>query len=113
MLLLFLNGAAGVFVASGAADAFGVSPAVGGDSAVADAEERADNFEASGGFGQTLFSLFGAIGSLFSGIYNLVFFGPVMLQNLGIPVFFVSMFNGALSVIVVADIAGILAGRDI
>lgn len=112
LVLVLLNSAAGVLTASGVADDMGIQPAVGGDDKVASAQSSADSIEAGGGLGQTLFALFTSIAQTFEGVYNVVFYGPVMLANLGIPGWATNMFSAITTLIVGADAAYLLTGRS-
>lgn len=112
LILVLLNSAAGAFVASGVADDMGVQPSVGGDDKIEAGNESASQVNVSSGTGDTLFSLFSSIGGVFEAVYNVVFFGPQMLANLGIPGWATTMFNSIVTFIVGADAAYLLTGRS-
>lgn len=112
--LILLNGAAGIMEASGLNDALNMSLDPGGDQQI---DEKIDDskgdINATGGFGDTLFSVFGAVGSAFSGFLELVTIGPRMLINVGIPSFFVTALLAPLFMIAALDIYFALSGRKL
>jgi hypothetical protein len=112
LVLVLLNSAAGVLVASGVAGDMGIQPNPGGDEKVAQANQSASSVDAGGGFGDTLFGLFISIAKAFEGVSNVVFFGPAMLTNLGIPSWATGMFSAVTTLIVGADAAYLLTGRS-
>lgn len=112
IFLLFLNGAAGVLTASGTADALGIQPEPGGDAQADQAVQNAEGVEPGGGLGDTLFSLYTSVTRGVEAVYGLVFYGPVMIANLGVPSWLTGMFSGALTVIVFADVVYLLTGRS-
>lgn len=85
ILLMFVNASAGVVVASGTAADLGVTPSVGGDNAVQDANDAAKNIEISGGFASTLYVLYTSVTGPVRMIVGLVFGGPIMLASIGVP----------------------------
>lgn len=113
VFLVLLNASAGLVTAMGVAGDMGVSPDVGGDQEVQAANETAGQVESGGGFGDTLFGVFASIFNLFGTVFNLVFAGPTMLSNLGIPTPLVTFLFAPMYIIVAADLAYILSGRFI
>jgi hypothetical protein len=111
IFLLLLNGAAGAVTASGAGDALGINPSPGGDEQANSTVQNASNVEPGGGLGDTLFSLYTSVTRGLTGVITFVFYGPVMLTNLGIPAWLTGMFSGALSIIVMTDTIYALTGR--
>lgn len=109
---MLLNGVAGVLAASGVAADLGINPQPGGDEQVDRAEQSAENVEAGGGFGSTLFALYTTVTGTFETVYKLVFYGPTMLENLGVPGWMTGLFNSVITLVVATDIAYILTGRD-
>lgn len=85
VFLMFINGAAGVLTASGTAADLGVTPAVGGDTEVQQANDAMSSIEAGGGFGQTLYGLYNSVTGPTKAAVGLVFGGPIILASIGIP----------------------------
>lgn len=113
IFLLLLNGAAGAITASGTADALGVAPNPGGNE-VSDIDERTGELSASSEANErTLFTLYTRATSAIQGIFQLAFYGPIMLENLGVPSWITGMFSGVISVVVFADVVYMLTGRDV
>lgn len=113
VLLLFLNATPGLLMASGTAADMGITPDVGGDEAADQVDQNASDVEASGGFGQTLFSLYTSVAGVVSGIVNFVTAGPTMLTNAGLPGWLVGFIFVPQYVIVGATIIYVLAGRSL
>lgn len=85
MFLVILNSSVIAVEQSGVAEDWGVQPSVGGDERINQANESAQNVSFSGGQGQTLFSLFAGGGRLVNGVFSIMFAGPTMFQNAGVP----------------------------
>lgn len=109
--LILINGAAGFFIGSGIAADWGIQPSVGGDDSIGEAESTAKNIEASSGTGSTLLGLYQAVTSSFSSLIQIVFAGPTMLNNLGVPAFITAFIFGPLYLIVGADLIYVISGR--
>lgn len=112
VFLILLNGAAGAITASGAADALNIGPNPGGDE-VTDIENRPGTLgsEAASNEG-TLYTLYSSVTRAFDGVIALAFYGPIMLENLGIPSWITQMFSGVVTLIVTVDVIYLLTGRD-
>jgi len=111
VLLMFLNAAPGVLVASGTAADLGITPSVGGDEAINEANENIRNVEASGGFGDTLFGLYTTVTGPIRAVLGIVAGGPIMLISAGVPGFIVDFIFVPQYLIVGATIIYVLAGR--
>lgn len=111
IFLVLLNASAGLITASGLGAALDVNPEIGGDEAVGDAQQEAEQVEPSQGRLDTLFSLFTSTAGTMASIFKLIFYGPVMLQNLGVPAFITTFVFGAAGIVVAADVIHYLAGR--
>lgn len=85
VFLMFVNGAAGLMVASGTAADMGVTPAVSGDQSVAEANNAVDNIDVTGGFAQTLYTLYVSVTGPVQAFVGLVFGGPIILASVGVP----------------------------
>lgn len=109
--LLLLNLAAGLITASGLGAALAIDPEIGGNDAVDRTQQNASTVEPSQGRLDTLFSLFTSTGSTMATIFKLVFYGPAMLMNLGVPEFITTFVFGGAGVIVAADVIHYLTGR--
>jgi len=111
IFLIFLNAAAGVFVASGVAADWGVSPTPGGDDALNDAKDSASSIQGDGGFAQTLFGAFAGAANAFETIFGVVFAGPLMISNLGVPAWLVGFVFAPTYLIVPIDLVYLLTQR--
>lgn len=111
IFLVLLNLAAGLITASGLGAALAINPEVGGDQAVESSQENASQVEPSQGRLDTLFSLFTSTAGTMNDIFKLVFYGPVMLSNIGIPAFITNFLFGAAGIVVAVDVIHYLAGR--
>lgn len=111
VLLMFLNGAPGVMVASGTAADLGIVPDVSGDGAIDDANENIRNVEASGGFGDTLFGLYTTVTGPVRAVLGIVAGGPIMLVSAGVPGFIVDFIFLPQYLVVGGTIIYVLAGR--
>lgn len=111
IFLVLLNLAAGLITASGLGAALAINPEVGGNDAVSDTQDEASSVEPSQGRLDTLFSLFTSTADTMNSIFKLVFYGPAMLANIGIPSFITTFIFGAAGIVVAADVIHYLAGR--
>lgn len=111
VLLMFLNAAPGVLVASGTAADLGITPSVSGDQAIGDANENVRNVEASGGFGDTLFGLYTTVTGPIRAVMGVVLGGPIMLISAGVPGWLVDFIFVPQYLIVGGTIIYVLAGR--
>lgn len=112
VFLVLLNASAGLVTGMGVADEMGVSPNPGGGDQVEAANSTASNVSAQqSSQGQTLFGVFTSLGNIFNTVFGLVFAGPTMLANIGIPGPIVTFLFAPAYIIVAADIAYILSGR--
>lgn len=111
---LMLNGWASVLASAGVAEDLGVSWAPGGNGEIQAMETAAKSISpGGGGIGETLFALYNAMAGTFVTIFEVVFAGPLMLMNVGVPAWIVQPFGAILVFIWAIDIAYILSGRDI
>lgn len=85
VFLLFVNGAAGMMVASGTAADMGVTPSISGDQTVNDANSAVQNIRVSGGFASTLYALYTSVTGPVKAFLGLIFGGPIILASIGIP----------------------------
>lgn len=114
VFLILMNLTAGALAASGAYDDWGIALDPGGDQAVESANATAQDVTATGeGTAQTLFTLFISVTSgLIDAVLLGVAGGPVMLNNMGFPVWLNTLIFGPMYVIIAADVAHLLIGRD-
>lgn len=113
LYFILMNAAANLLVASGVAADWGVEPDVGGDDALIQAQEEAEEARASRGVGSTLFTVFTLAADAVNALYAVVFAGPIMLQNAGVPSLITDFVAAPLQIIVVADVLYALSGRDV
>lgn len=85
VFLMFVNAAAGVTVASGTAADLGVTPTVGGDQSIDDANTAMQNIEVTGGFASTLYALYTSVTGPVRAVVGLIGGGPIILASVGIP----------------------------
>lgn len=85
VFLLFVNGAAGLMVASGTAADLGVNPSVSGDQAINDANTELGDVEPGGGFASTLYALYNSMVGPVKAFVGLIFGGPLILASVGVP----------------------------
>lgn len=112
LFVLILNGVGGVITGSGLGAALDIDPQLGGQDAIDEATEQANQFEPSQGLTDTLFGMFVSAAMLLSVMYDLIFYGLVMLMNLGVPAWLVEPFRAAVTLIVLVDLIHIATGRD-
>lgn len=110
ILLVFLNGAAGVMAASGVGDAIGTQPDVGNTEQLQQANESAQSIGAGSEGVQTTFignaiSAAKTVASAFSVVYA----APQMFYNLGVPLWLVGFFFGPMYFVVAFDIVSVFA----
>lgn len=113
IFLVFFNLAASMVMASGLGAAWGVAPNPGGDDEIDAANAEAEQVEPSGGFGETLFMMYNSIADTFNAIVRVVFAGPTMLTNVGIPAWFTTFLFGPMYILVGLDIMYALTGREL
>lgn len=111
VLLMFLNGAPNLLVASGAAADLGIDPSVSGDEHVDEANEAMSNIEPSGGFSDTLFQLYNSVTGPVKAMLGLIFGGYMMLVSVGIPGWLASFIFLPQYLVVGGTIIYVLAGR--
>lgn len=113
LFFIMMNAAANLLVVSGVASDWGIAPDVGGDDALIEAEQTAEEVQASRGTGSTLFTVFSLAADFVRSVYAVVFAGPVMLENAGVPGWLTTFVAAPLQVIVSVDVLYALSGRDI
>lgn len=111
LFLFFMNGAAVMMEDSGLNDAMGVNPNPGGGDEIQSANQSAQNISATGGIGQTLFGALSAAADTVNTILGLVFAGPTMFGNLGVPAFITAFVFGPAYLIVGIAILDVITGR--
>lgn len=111
VLLILVNSGAAFFLATGVAGDWGVAPEVGGDEEINQVQDTAGSLESNSGTGDTLLGLYDAVTGAFSSLVQIVFAGPTMLQNLGVPSAVTAFFFAPMYLIVGADIIYVLSGR--
>lgn len=112
IFLLLLTAASNAVVVSGVGDALGVQPTTGSGDQIERTQDAAGSLEPSQGSSETLFSLFTSGGSVFSGIYKIIFAAPLMFINLGVPAWLTTFVFAPMAIVVTADLFYILSGRD-
>jgi hypothetical protein len=114
LALILLNAAASVGVASGVFADWGIQPDVGGDQLVNETNREAENLSPAGGGGLDLLKLFTqSAQSLRKWAALMLFGGPLMLSNMGIPGWLVGFVFAPAYLIVGADVYYALTGRRV
>jgi len=108
---IFLNAVPGLMLASGVAADMGVDPSVGGDAQVQEANQEASNIEPSGGFGETLFTLYTSLGTTLQGVLGVLIGAELMFISLGVPDWLVAFIFAPKFIIFGAALIYVLAGR--
>jgi len=85
VFLMFINGAAGMLVASGTATDMGVQPSVSGDQSVSDANDAMEDIKVGGGFASTLYGLYNSLTGPVKAFVGIIFGGPIILASVGVP----------------------------
>lgn len=111
IFLLFLNAGAVAIGQAGVAADMGISPVVGGDDAINQANQSASDISAGGGFAGTLFGLFTSAAGTMIDVFAVAFAGPTMLSNLGVPGWMVGFVFTPLYLLVGIDVIYVLTGR--
>lgn len=110
--LVFLNATSILLVESGVTAALGVQTDVQMSDRVNEAVTAAENIEIAGGFLQSLFGIFNAVGSTFRIITEGVTAGPSMLQDVGVPPEITTFLWVGAGLIIGIDLIYIFSGRD-
>jgi len=111
IILMLLNATPALLVNSGVAEDFGVDPAVGGDQRIDYANQNMSDVEPSGGIGDTLFQLFSSVTEPVKAVVDVLFAGPKMFNNLGVPEYITTFIFAPLYLITGGTIIYVLAGR--
>lgn len=111
VIVVLMNGAAGIMVESGVSGDLGVQMNPGGQDEVDNANETAqENFEPGGGL-STLINLFVSVGQTFATIISSIFVAPLMFMNLGFPSWIVVPIFAPMYIIATLEIVSIVSGR--
>lgn len=113
LFLVIVNASAGAVDASGVADDWGVNPNPGMDSAVSDLNDALGDIDPSSGLGDTLFAMYTSITKTAEVVFNFIFYGPVMFQNLGVPTWLTSLAFAPMYLIAGTGIMYSLFGRRV
>ena len=112
IFLFLLNASATLLTASGVAGDLGIQPDPGADERIQATEQKMKELEASGGFGATLFLMYISITRVIEGVFGLLFAGPTMLANLGVPSWLLAFVFAPQYLIVGMDVVYLLTGRN-
>jgi len=111
VFMFFLNAVPGLMVASGISADMGVTPSVSGGNNIDDANEAAQSFEPSGGFGSTLFSLYTSAGGFGQTILGVLIGGELMFMSLGVPGWLIGFMFAPKYLLVFGGLIYIVVGR--
>lgn len=112
VFLVILYAVSIMITASGVGAALDINPEVAGGEEIDAANESARNISPSQGTQDTLFSMFTSTASSYEIVYQVVFYGPMMLKSLGVPDFILLPVFAPMYIIVAADFIHLLTGRD-
>jgi len=112
IFLVLMTAASNAIMASGVGAALGVAPTTGAQSEIDQVQSDADEIEPAQGSSDTLFSLYNSVTGVFASIYGVIFAAPLMLVNIGMPTWLVTFLFAPAVVIVAADVAHMLTGRN-
>lgn len=114
IILLIMNGVAGAITATGAGAALDINPELGADAQVSQVNESSRSIQGAQGSIATLFAAITSVFSIFATVFKLLFYGPVMLINLGIPMEIIDMIAGpTVAFIILAALGYLLTGREL
>lgn len=113
IMLIMLNAAAGFVTVTGIADDFGIQPNVGGDDRINQVNDQSKQVTANQGAVDTLIGVFDTAASYGSNVFTILFYGPTMLKNAGVPDSWMDFLSAAIAVIVAKDVLYALSGRDL
>lgn len=113
VLILFLLNASAFTVTAVAGDALDINPTIGDDTELEEADESARNIQSSQTSISTLFgSIMSALG-IVTTIFDVVFYGPNMLVQLGVPSEIMTIAKAGSSIIVGTDLLYLITGRQL
>lgn len=112
LILVCMNIIAGMVTAAGVGAALDINPEIAQDEQIDDTAEAAENIQPGGGVRDTLQGLYQSVTQGFEPVFNFLFYGPVMLSNLGIPWYFTEGLVPLITIISAIDIVYALTGRQ-
>lgn len=113
IFFILMNAGANFLNASGVAADWGIDPDLGGQTELENADRTASEVRASRGIGSTLFTVFALAADFARQVYGVLFAGPVMLSNAGVPSWITDFIAAPLQVIAAVDVLYALSGRDL
>lgn len=111
VLLMFVNGAPNLLIASGVAEDMGIDPSVSGDQPIGNANEELQDIEVSGGFASTLFALYASVTGPVKVLLEVIAGGPIILASVGVPGWLLDFVFLPQYLIIGGTIIYVLAGR--
>lgn len=114
VFFLAINLFSNMLLASGAAATLGLSGQVevGGDQAADTAQSQSNEISTGAPTGSTLFGLYNVLAGILGTIYEVVFAGPVMLENAGVPSALTNMLSAIVGVVYAMGLISFLRGYD-
>jgi len=88
-----------------------VTPDVGGDSEISSTQDNIEQRETNRPGSDELVGAFFGLGSLIEQLRNIVFYGPEMFANLGVPRVITTGFQVVVGFVVAFDVAEAITGR--
>jgi len=88
-----------------------VTPDVGGDSEISSTQDNIEQRETNRPGSDGLVGAFFGLGSLIEQLRNIVFYGPEMFANLGVPRVITTGFQVVVGFVVAFDVAEAITGR--
>jgi len=108
LILVLINVAAGIVTVAAPVD---VAPSVGGGSEIDSTKENISDRQTNRPASDELIGAFFGLGQLLSELRNIIFYGPQMLANLGVPAVITNGFQIVLSFVVACDVVEGITGR--
>lgn len=111
VVLIFLNAAPNLVIASGVGEDLGIQPTVSDGGAIDNANSQLRTIQPSGGFGSTLYGLYTSMGGTMQTVLNIVAGGWIMLVSIGVPVWLTDFVFAPQYLFIGATMIYVLAGR--
>jgi hypothetical protein len=114
VFFLTINLFSGMLIGSGAADTLGLSGQVelGGDDKTQKTLNQSNKTSTGAPTGSTLFGLYNVLAGALTTMYNVVFAGPVMLNNAGVPSALTNMLSLIIGTVYAMGLISFLRGYD-
>ncbi len=112
VFLIFLNATAVLLESMGFTAALGIETSVQVSESLQNAIDAASNVSIQGGFLETLYGIYNAVGATFRTISEAMLAGPSMLNDVGVPTPITTFLWTGSAIIIGIDLIHILSGRN-